>query len=83
MDVQALVEVQEVRLLSMSGASEEAQLQVVPDRAQDMHCGSLLIRLVEKQYLISLLVLLAIYKRVGLREGCRKVGPTAVVLVVV
>ena len=36
-DVQSLVEIPEIRLLSMSGASEEEQLRVVPGRAQDLH----------------------------------------------
>ena len=37
-NVQALVEAPFIRLLSMSGSSEEEQLRVVPDRAADLHC---------------------------------------------
>ena len=36
-DVQARVEQPMIPLLSMSGASEEEQLRVVPDRASDLH----------------------------------------------
>ena len=38
-NVQAAVETPVIRLLSMSGSSEEEQLRVVPDRIADLHCS--------------------------------------------
>ena len=38
--VQAAVEAPFIRLLSMSGSTDEEQLRVVPDRAEDLHCVS-------------------------------------------